>query len=64
MRVPTRGPRPALRKSQGRASPPEPDIWLMTITLGPKMACAGSTTSAPSRLAFAICGVRSRFSMM
>ena len=26
---------PALRKYQGMASPPEPENWLMIITLGP-----------------------------
>src|SRR5579863_9323158 len=31
VRLPTSGPRPALRKYHGRASPPEPDISLMII---------------------------------
>ena len=35
VRTPTSGPRPALLKSQGSASPPEPDIWLTIITFGP-----------------------------
>ena len=42
VRIPTRGPTPALRKYQGMASPPEPANSLMIITFGPKMASSGS----------------------
>src|SRR2546427_72959 len=51
VRTPTSGPRPARLNSHGSASPPEPDIWLAIITLGPKIAEAGMITSSPSRVA-------------
>ena len=49
VRVPTSLPMPALRKYQGMASPPEPEFWLMSMTLGPKMAPTGSWIGLPSR---------------
>ena len=48
--MPTSGPMPVLRNIQGRASPPEPAISLMIITLGPKMASIGVVMSLPSRM--------------
>jgi len=36
-----------LRKSQGMASPPDPAISLMIITLGPKIPSIGTVMSSP-----------------
>src|SRR5262249_24104735 len=47
--LPMSGPMPVLRNIHGSASPPEPAISLMIITLGPKMPSIGVVMSKPSR---------------
>ena len=62
--LPTSGPICALRKYHGKASPPEPDISLMSITFGPKIASDGLDQSWPSRVTTLLINGLRRYSTM